>query len=132
MKYYIQILSFFFFLGVTLLVACEPGPPGFDSEIPIEFSVADAIEFSSPIPDARGTIVTNPPYGERMGEITQVRQLYKAVGANFKNKVPFWQMYIITSDEEFERHFGRRSDKKRVLYNGMIKCNLYQFFKTKK
>ena len=98
----------------------------------IEFSVADAIEFSSPIPDARGTIVTNPPYGERMGEITQVRQLYKAVGANFKNKVPFWQMYIITSDEEFERHFGRRSDKKRVLYNGMIKCNLYQFFKTKK
>ena len=40
MKYYIQILSFFF-LGVTLLVACEPGPPGFDSEIPIEFSVAD-------------------------------------------------------------------------------------------
>ncbi len=98
----------------------------------IEFSVADATEFSSPIPEARGTIVTNPPYGERMGEITQVRQLYKAVGENFKTKVPFWQMYIITSDEEFERHFGRRSDKKRVLYNGMIKCNLYQFFKTKK
>jgi putative N6-adenine-specific DNA methylase len=84
------------------------------------------------ISDARGTIITNPPYGERLGDLTEARDLAKAIGKQFLKTVPNWQMYIITSDELFERYFGRRSDKKRVLYNGMIKCNLYQFFKPKK
>ena len=98
----------------------------------IDFKVADARKFVSPIPDARGTIITNPPYGERLGDLTEARDLSKAIGKQFLNEIPNWQMYIITSDELFERYFGRRSDKKRVLYNGMIKCNLYQFFKPKK
>ena len=98
----------------------------------IDFKVADARKFVSPISDARGTIITNPPYGERLGDLTEARDLAKAVGKQFSSAVPNWQMYIITSDELFERYFGRRSDKKRVLYNGMIKCNLYQFFKPKK
>lgn len=98
----------------------------------IDFKVADARKFVSPIPEARGTIITNPPYGERLGDLTEARDLAKAIGKQFSNVVPNWQMYIITSDELFERYFGRRSDKKRVLYNGMIKCNIYQFFKPKK
>ncbi|MBO5870995.1 MAG: class I SAM-dependent RNA methyltransferase [Clostridia bacterium] len=98
----------------------------------IDFSVSDARDFKSPIPDARGTIVTNPPYGERLGDLEEARALYKSLGKCFEANIPSWQMYIITSDEMFERHFGRRSDKKRVLYNGMIKCNLYQFFKPRK
>ena len=98
----------------------------------IDFKVADAREFTSPIPDARGTIVSNPPYGERLGDLEEARALYKSLGKCFEANIPSWQMYIITSDEMFERHFGRRSDKKRVLYNGMIKCNLYQFFKPRK
>lgn len=98
----------------------------------IEFRTADARRFVSPLPGARGTIITNPPYGERLGELSEARELYKALGDRFKTEIPSWQMYIITSDELFERCFGRRSDKKRVLYNGMIKCNLYQFFKPKK
>jgi putative N6-adenine-specific DNA methylase len=98
----------------------------------VDFKVADAREFFSPIPDARGTIISNPPYGERLGELSEARELYKALGKCFEQNVPSWQMYIITSDELFERYFGRRSDKKRVLYNGMIKCNLYQFFKQKR
>lgn len=98
----------------------------------VEFSVADAKSFSSPIPDARGTIICNPPYGARLGELSEARELYKALGTTFQKNIPSWQMYIITSDELFERYFGRRSDKKRVLYNGMIKCNLYQFFKQKR
>ena len=98
----------------------------------IEFKTADARQFTSPIPEARGTIITNPPYGERLGELSEARELYKSLGNRFKSEIPSWQMYIITSDELFERYFGRRSDKKRVLYNGMIKCNLYQFFKPKK
>lgn len=98
----------------------------------VSFSNADAKLFSSPIPEARGTIISNPPYGARLGELSEARELYKALGDNFKKNIPSWQMYIITSDEEFERHFGRRCDKKRVLYNGMIKCNLYQYFKPKR
>lgn len=98
----------------------------------VEFSVADARSFSSPIPEARGTIITNPPYGARLGELSEARDLYKALGKNFEMNIPSWQMYIITSDELFERYFGRRCDKKRVLYNGMIKCNLFQFFKPKR
>jgi putative N6-adenine-specific DNA methylase len=98
----------------------------------VEFKIADAKTFSSPIEGARGTIITNPPYGERLGDITEARELAKALGKAFEKNIPSWQMYIITSDELFERYLGRRSDKKRVLYNGMIKCNLYQFFKPKK
>lgn len=98
----------------------------------VEFKVADSREFVSPIEGARGTIITNPPYGERLGELSEARELYKALGRHFEKNIPSWQMYIITSDELFERYFGRRSDKKRVLYNGMIKCNLYQFFKPKR
>ncbi|MBQ3230889.1 MAG: class I SAM-dependent RNA methyltransferase [Clostridia bacterium] len=97
----------------------------------IVFSVGDVKEFSSPIENARGTIIANPPYGERLGELTDARALYKAMGSVFEKNIPAWQKYIITSDELFERYFGRRSDKKRVLYNGMIKCNLYQFFKPR-
>ncbi len=98
----------------------------------IDFYVSDTKSFVSPIENARGTIITNPPYGERLGEITEARELYKAMGDAYRMNIPMWQMYIITSDDQFERHFGRRADKKRVLYNGMIKCNLYQFFKQKK
>lgn len=98
----------------------------------VEFKLADAREFMSPVEGARGTIITNPPYGERLGDLTQARDLAKALGKRLSDTVPSWQMYIITSDELFERYFGRRSDKRRVLYNGMIKCNLYQFFKPKK
>ncbi len=98
----------------------------------VSFSVADARNFASPVPDARGTIICNPPYGARLGELSEARELYKSLGATFQKNIPSWQMYIITSDELFERYFGRRSDKKRVLYNGMIKCNLYQFFKQKR
>ena len=97
----------------------------------IDFRIGDVREFVSPIIDARGTIISNPPYGERLGELSEARELYKAMGKSFENSIPAWQMYIITSDEQFERNFGRRCDKKRVLYNGMIKCNLYQYFKPR-
>lgn len=98
----------------------------------IVFSEGDIRNFSSPIDNARGTIIANPPYGERLGELSDARALYKEMGAVFERNIPSWQKYIITSDELFERCFGRRCDKKRVLYNGMIKCNLYQFFKPRK
>lgn len=95
----------------------------------IVFRVADVRQFTSPVPDARGTIVTNPPYGERLGDLEEARALAGAMGKAFRDNVPAWQLYIITSDEQFERYFGRRADKVRRLYNGMIRCGFYQFFR---
>lgn len=82
-------------------------------------------------PGRRGTIVTNPPYGERLGEREEVERLYSELGRHFKRLEP-WQAYIITSHPEFERFYGRRADKVKKLYNGMIPCYLYQFFKNRK
>lgn len=81
--------------------------------------------------DRRGTIVCNPPYGERLMSGAQVEDLYRRMGRTFEGLSP-WQIYVITSCETFERLYGRRADKKRKLYNGMIQCNLYQFFKPVK
>lgn len=80
----------------------------------------------------RGTIVTNPPYGERIGGSTEeVERLYREMGVHFRSLAP-WQVYIITSHPGFERLYGKRADKVRKLYNGMIPCYLYQFFKNDK
>ncbi len=81
-------------------------------------------------PDRRGTIVCNPPYGERLMTPEEAAELYRAMGKNFSTFAP-WQIYIITSHPDFERCYGIRADKIKKLYNGMIPCNLYQYFKPK-
>ncbi len=88
---------------------------------------ADARKIKKP-EGRKGTIVCNPPYGERMGEMKEIEYLYRDIGRCFKNFDP-WQIYVITSCEYFERLYGRRADKIKKLYNGMLPCNLYQFFK---
>lgn len=94
----------------------------------VKFFRADARRIEKP--DRRGTLVCNPPYGERLMTEAEVDRLYQQIGRNFANFDP-WQMYVLTSSERFERLFGRRADKVRKLYNGMIPCNLYQYFKPK-
>ena len=79
----------------------------------------------------RGTIVTNPPYGERLGTREEVERLYRDIGRHFRSLAP-WQVYVITSHEGFERFYGKKADKVRKLYNGMIPCYLYQYFKNDK
>lgn len=79
----------------------------------------------------RGTIVCNPPYGERLFSMKETEELYKKMGEHFKT-LDRWQMYIITSHEGFCKLFGRKADKVRKLYNGMIPCYFYQFFKNDK
>ena len=81
--------------------------------------------------DRRGTVVCNPPYGERLMTIREVEFLYREMGKTFSELSP-WQIYILTSAENFERLYGRRADKVRKLYNGMIPCGLYQYFKSYK
>ena len=81
--------------------------------------------------DRRGTVVCNPPYGERLMTPREAEELYRDMGRAFARLSP-WQIYIITSHPQFERFYGARADKIRKLYNGMIPCNLYQYFKPKR
>ncbi|MBR4868266.1 MAG: class I SAM-dependent RNA methyltransferase, partial [Clostridia bacterium] len=76
----------------------------------------------------RGIVITNPPYGERLLDMEQARSLYRQMGRVMEQK-PGWRYGVISPDEEFQAHFGRKADKKRKLYNGMLKCNLYLYFK---
>ena len=90
----------------------------------IEFREADATKLNAPA--ASGTLVTNPPYGERMLEQRQAQQLYRQFGRHVRY-LDGWAMSIISSEPEFEYYFGRKADKKRKLYNGRLQCNVYQY-----
>ncbi len=90
----------------------------------ITFKDGDATKMS--LPTDAGTIICNPPYGERMMERQSAQRLYQALGRHLKY-ADGWKKFIITSEPEFEHYFGKRADKKRKLYNGMIKCDYYMF-----
>lgn len=94
----------------------------------IRLETADVKNFT--IPDRKSLVVTNPPYGERLMNGEDLTKLYQTMGNVFQ---PSQQTayYIISSAENFEQSFGRKADKKRKLYNGMLKCNLYQYFAKK-
>ena len=103
--------------------------------------VADCISFRDgdatkmDFPTASGIMVCNPPYGQRMGEQKDAQRLYAIFGKHVRF-ADGWKKYIITSEPDFEHYFGKRADKKRKLYNGMIKCDYYMYLdsqrKTKK
>lgn len=77
-------------------------------------------------PKKYGFIITNPPYGERLEEKKDLPVLYKEFGESFKC-LDTWSAYMITSYEEAEKYFGRKADKNRKIYNGMLKTYFYQF-----
>ena len=74
-----------------------------------------------------GVIVGNPPYGERLGEKGAVQKMYHEMGQAFAD-LETWSVYILTSDEEFETHYGKKTTKKRKLFNGFIKTDYYQYW----
>lgn len=76
----------------------------------------------------RGIVLCNPPYGERLLEKKQAENIIRTMGKVFKKKKD-WSYYIISPHKDFEKIFERNSDKKRKLYNGMLKCNLFMYFK---
>ncbi len=78
-----------------------------------------------------GLVLCNPPYGERLLDRGAAQELYRAMGQVFVPKAG-WSYGIITADETFEEAFGRPADKRRKLYNGMLKCQLYMYFSPKK
>lgn len=76
----------------------------------------------------RGTLICNPPYGERMLDVEQSELIYKEMGKIFEQKKG-WSYSIISPSETFEDSFGRKADKRRKLYNGMIKCQVFMYYK---
>ncbi len=95
----------------------------------ISVSVLDAREFFDK--SSGGTIITNPPYGERLSDKNECAKLYGEFGKAFK-KLDNWSAYILASSDSFEKDFGKSADKTRKLYNGMLKCRVYQYIKEKR
>jgi putative N6-adenine-specific DNA methylase len=85
--------------------------------------VKDLVSYSE-----RGKIITNPPYGERLGDKDDVAGLYRDMGRVFGTHFPHWSYYILTAHDHFEALFGRASTKHRKLYNGGIKCMYHHYF----
>jgi len=81
-------------------------------------------------PKKYGFLITNPPYGERIEEKKNLPELYKTIGERFA-ALDSWSAYIITAYEDTERYFGRKADKNRKIYNGMMKTYFYQFLGPK-
>lgn len=91
----------------------------------VRFEAADARTFHWG--GMYGRIVTNPPYGERIMERREAEELYRAFGKAWAKFPETWKLYLLSSHTEFERTFGKKADKKRKLYNGMLKCDLFMY-----
>ena len=94
----------------------------------IHFQQRDVAELNNP--KKYGFIITNPPYGERIAEKEELPQIYKTFGERFK-QLDTWSAYMITSYENAERDMGRKADKNRKIYNGMMKTYFYSFMGPK-
>ncbi len=92
----------------------------------IRVEKADVRDFKAP--EERCLIITNPPYGERLLDIKGAEELYKAMGERFEMGSGR-KYFVISPHDDFEKIFGNTADKRRKLYNGMIKCQLYMYFK---
>ncbi len=95
----------------------------------VKAAVGDIKSFVTP--KERCLTVTNPPYGERLLDVKAAEELYKIMGERFVMG-DGQKYYIISPHDEFEKHYGMIADKRRKLYNGMIKCQLFMYFKNKK
>lgn len=98
-----------------------------------EIGVDDCIEFKTEnvlnlkLNDEYGVIISNPPYGERIGEKKEVEKLYREIGKKF-NKLDTWSIYILTSNTGFEKLYGKKADRRRKLFNGRIRVDYYQYY----
>lgn len=91
----------------------------------ITFAEADARRLT--LPQEKGILITNPPYGDRLLDAAEADRLYRAIGSAWRKEAD-WRFYILSSSLDFEKSFGRKAAKRRKLYNGMIACQLYMYF----
>jgi len=98
-----------------------------------EAGVSDAIEFKQMrledfrTKKERGIILSNPPYGERLKDKKEILKLYQAMGEIYR-ELDTWSKYILTSERDFEKHYGQKATKKRKLYNGALRVDLFQYW----
>ena len=90
----------------------------------IRFNCQEVSELRTPL--EYGCIITNPPYGERLGDNAEVEAVYRVMGQSFAS-LETWGIYVLTSYRGFENHFGRRAPRRRKLYNGRLECQYYQY-----
>lgn len=91
----------------------------------IHFEKRDIRDFSAEF--ERATIIVNPPYGERLLDVKQAEELYKIMGEKFVHRHGY-SYTVISPDDDFEKCFGRKAKKRRKLYNGMLKCQVYMYY----
>ena len=91
----------------------------------IKFEQKDVKDFYLPLKN--GTIVSNPPYGERVYDKREAEECYKSLRKSF-DKLDNWSMFIITSAKNFEKQFGKRADRERKLYNSNKECKFYYYY----
>ncbi|MCT6923022.1 MULTISPECIES: class I SAM-dependent RNA methyltransferase [Bacillales] len=94
----------------------------------LTFKQMQATDFTTRLTD--GVIISNPPYGERIGDIEAIEGVIKTIGQVMKN-YPTWSVYMLSSMENFEQCYGRQATKKRKLFNGFIRTDLYQYWGQK-
>ena len=92
------------------------------------FEVADVADFAA---RSEAIVLTNPPYGERMSTIEGAAKLARTLGQQMEAH-PCAGVYAITADMDFEHHYGKRANKRRKMYNGMIPCQLYMYYNAPK
>ncbi|MCX8110546.1 MAG: class I SAM-dependent RNA methyltransferase [Syntrophorhabdaceae bacterium] len=78
-----------------------------------------------------GCIICNPPYGERMGDIKKTEEIYKGLGSLY-SRLENWSLFVLSPHPDFQRLFGMRADRNRKIYNGKIRCYLYQYLRKVK
>lgn len=97
----------------------------------ISFTRGDVKSLQPPVSDEHGIIITNPPYGERIGEAEEINGIFKALG-RFCKENPQWSLFVVTPDKDAEKKImGRRANRRRKLYNGNIETTYYQFHGVK-
>lgn len=113
--------------GDIIRVAREnAGRAGVDSLIHFQQRPVSALNH----PKKYGFVITNPPYGERLEEKEMLPALYREIGQAF-GRLDCWSEYLISSYEDTERYIGKKADKKRKIYNGMLRTTLYQYLGPK-
>ena len=96
----------------------------------IHFARRDLMSSGLSVPAEQGLLVTNPPYGERLGDAQQLRPLYNRLGQMLAEQYPGWRAAVLTSDPQLGRSIGLRAERINTLYNGALKCRLLQFHLT--
>jgi len=77
--------------------------------------------------EENGCLITNPPYGERLGDKKDAEKVTRQLGALLSGR-PDWSVFVLSPNRQFEHQFGRPADRRRKLYNGRIECQLYQYW----